>query len=72
MTEATTTLTRAAVGGRIRAGMKILKRSAAQKPLVKQIYDEGLAQGATVRRSSDQGIQRTIAACLIMRYGQVR
>lgn len=36
---------RVPVGGRIRAGMKILKRSAAQKPLVKQIYDEGLAQG---------------------------
>ncbi len=36
---------RVPVGGRIRAGMKILKRSAAQKPLVKQIYDEGLALG---------------------------
>ena len=33
------------VGGRIRAGMKILKRSAAENEHAKKIYDEGLAQG---------------------------
>jgi len=36
---------RVPVGGRIRAGMKVLKRSAAQKEHVKKIYDEGLAAG---------------------------
>jgi hypothetical protein len=36
---------RVPVGGRIRAGMKILKRAVADKPLAKKIYDEGLAQG---------------------------
>src|ERR1700674_4475909 len=36
---------RVPVGGRIRAGMKILKRAAAEKPLARKIYDEGLAQG---------------------------
>ena len=36
---------RVPVGGRIRAGMKILKRSAAQNELVRKIYDEGLAAG---------------------------
>ena len=36
---------RVPVGGRIRAGMKILKRAAADKPNVKKIYEDGLAQG---------------------------
>jgi hypothetical protein len=45
---------RVPVGGRIRAGMKILKRSAAQKPLVKQIYDEGLAQGLNFDEIEDR------------------
>lgn len=36
---------RVAVGGRIRAGVKVLKRSAAEKPQVRKIYEEGLALG---------------------------
>jgi hypothetical protein len=36
---------RVPVGGRIRAGVKVLKRSAAEKPQVRQIYEEGLALG---------------------------
>lgn len=36
---------RVPVGGRIRAGMKILKRAAADKPNVRKIYEDGLAQG---------------------------
>jgi recombination directionality factor gp3-like protein len=36
---------RVPVGGRIRAGLKVLKRAAADKPLVRQIYEDGLAKG---------------------------
>src|SRR5258708_19966055 len=36
---------RVPVGGGIRAGMKILKRAVADKPLARKIYDEGLVQG---------------------------
>src|SRR5688572_10406001 len=45
---------RVPVGGRIRAGMKILKRSLADNPVVRKIYDEGVKAGHTFDEISSQ------------------
>lgn len=47
------------IGGRIRAGIKILTRKAAEVPTAKRIYEEGVAQG----RSFDAIEREIVAKC---------
>jgi hypothetical protein len=46
-------------GGKIRAGIKVLTRRAAEQPLAREIYDEGVAAG-----QSFEQIERTLANAL--------